>query len=85
MTENHENTRRGLSPALIYLACGAVAGSVATFLLFRAREQRTKNRSVVYELSGQYYQVLGHAWDHEVKDFKVLYRPLYHCELKVAN
>jgi len=24
-------------------------------------------------------QVLGHAWDHETKDFKVVYRPLYHC------
>lgn len=34
---------------------------------------------LVYELKGEYYQVLGHAWDHEVKDFKVVYRPLYHC------
>ena len=33
----------------------------------------------VWELKGEYYQVLGHAWDHEVKDFKVVYRPLYHC------
>lgn len=36
----------------------------------------------VYELKGEYYQVLGHAWDHETKDFKVVYRPLYHCEAK---
>jgi hypothetical protein len=34
---------------------------------------------LVFELKGQYYQVLGHAWDHEVRDFKVVYRPLYHC------
>jgi len=33
----------------------------------------------VWELKGQFYQVLGHAWDHEVQDFKVVYRPLYHC------
>lgn len=38
----------------------------------------------VWELKGQksYYQVLGHAWDHEVRDFKVVYRPLYHCSSK---
>eukprot|EP00239_Pterosperma_sp_CCMP1384_P001642 CAMPEP_0197844766 /NCGR_PEP_ID=MMETSP1438-20131217/1742_1 /TAXON_ID=1461541 /ORGANISM="Pterosperma sp., Strain CCMP1384" /LENGTH=362 /DNA_ID=CAMNT_0043455729 /DNA_START=67 /DNA_END=1155 /DNA_ORIENTATION=+ len=37
-------------------------------------------RPEIYELKGQYYQVIGHAWDHEVKDFKVVYRPLYHCD-----
>ena len=26
--------------------------------------------------------LVGHAWDHEVKDFKVVYRPLYHCTAK---
>ena len=36
----------------------------------------------IYELNGEYYQVLGHAWDHEVKEFKVVYRPLYHCTAK---
>ena len=36
----------------------------------------------IYELNGEYYQVLGHAWDHEVKEFKVAYRPLYHCTAK---
>ncbi|CAD7964356.1 unnamed protein product [Amoebophrya sp. A120] len=36
----------------------------------------------IWELKGDYYQVLGHAWDHEVKDFKVIYRPLYHCTAK---
>ncbi|CAD7933350.1 unnamed protein product [Amoebophrya sp. A25] len=36
----------------------------------------------IWELKGEYYQVLGHAWDHEVKDFKVIYRPLYHCTAK---
>ena len=30
-------------------------------------------------------QVLGHAWDHETKDFKVVYRPLYHCGHKVDS
>ena len=36
----------------------------------------------IWELNGDYYQVIGHAWDHEVKDFKVVYRPLYHCTAK---
>jgi hypothetical protein len=39
----------------------------------------------IYELGGLFYQVLGHAWDHEVKDFKVVYRPLYHCEAKPGS
>ena len=39
----------------------------------------------VWELKGEYYQVLGHAWDHEVKDFKVVYRPLYHCPAAVGR
>jgi len=36
----------------------------------------------VWALGGKYYQVLGHAWDHEAKDFKVVYRPLYSCAAK---
>lgn len=28
----------------------------------------------VFKLKDDYYQMLGHAWDHEVKDFKVVYR-----------
>eukprot|EP00927_Polykrikos_kofoidii_P022640 TRINITY_DN21072_c0_g1_i2.p1 TRINITY_DN21072_c0_g1~~TRINITY_DN21072_c0_g1_i2.p1 ORF type:complete len:382 (+),score=67.38 TRINITY_DN21072_c0_g1_i2:78-1223(+) len=39
----------------------------------------------VYELKGQFYQVLGHAWDHEVKQFKVIYRPLYTCFRKPGS
>ena len=29
--------------------------------------------------------MLGHAWDHEVQDFKVVYRPLYHCSSKEGS
>ncbi len=39
----------------------------------------------LWELNGEYYQVLAHAWDHEVKDFKVVYRPLYHCTAKAGR
>lgn len=39
----------------------------------------------VFELAGQYYQLLGYAWDHQVKDFRVLYRPLYQCEAKAGR
>ena len=48
----------------------------------RRRQQRLKYDAHIYVLKGQYYQLLGHAWDHETKDFKVIYRPLYHCEAK---
>ena len=30
-----------------------------------------KHTARIFELKGEYYQVLGHAWDHEIKDFKV--------------
>jgi hypothetical protein len=54
-------------------AAGLLAGQ---YLLRESRRRELQ----VYELKGQYYQLLGHAWDHETKDFKVIYRPLYHCE-----
>ena len=38
-----------------------------------------------YELKGEYYQVIGHAWCHQAKDFKVIYRPLYHCPSAVGR
>jgi hypothetical protein len=31
------------------------------------------------------YQLLGHAWDHETSDFKVLYVPLYSVKSKDAR
>lgn len=39
----------------------------------------------IYHLKGRYYQKLGEAWDHEVKDFKVLYKPLYACDSKQGS
>jgi len=52
-----------------------------------ARSRRTLHTAEVYVLKGkdQYYQVLGHAWDHEAKDFVVIYRPLYHCGAKTGS
>merc|ERR1719343_1124482 len=60
------------------VASGATAVTVA-----RCRE---RNQAIAageyYELNGQYYQALGHAWDHFRRDFCVVYRPLYHCGAK---
>lgn len=39
----------------------------------------------VYTLNDQYYQKLGEVWDHETKDFKVLYKPLYCCGSKAGS
>ena len=39
----------------------------------------------MWSLAGKYYQVIGHGWDHETKDFKVFYRPLYHCPAKKGS
>ena len=33
----------------------------------------------------KFYQKLGDAWDHEVKDFKALYRPCYPCGAKKGS
>ena len=41
--------------------------------------------SSIYILDNKYYQKLGEVWDHEVKDFKVLYKPLYNCENKKGS
>ena len=39
----------------------------------------------VYHLDGKYYQKLGEVWDHETKDFKIFYKPLYNCGSKVGS
>ena len=59
-----------------------VAAAIGLALFVRRRSRRSRSSPLpplVYELKGEYYQVLGHAWDHESKDFRVVYRPLYHC------
>ena len=53
--------------------------------LATAAPQTAPADSEVYTLKGLYYQVLGHAWDHELKDFQVVYRPLYHCDAKAGR
>lgn len=70
-------------------ACGVFSGVVGLVLLrlrmqCRRKLQASMQASVlhVYELKGEYYQLLGAAWDHEAKDFKVVYRPLYNCTAK---
>ena len=68
------------------LAAACVLLLAASFLLLQhcsasaATTTKCSNQAEVYELKGQYYQRLGDAWDHETKQFKVVYRPLYHCE-----
>jgi predicted metalloenzyme YecM len=80
------------NPLSLAIACAAAAG-VATLivrlttanirrrgkLLLRASQSSGGGAPLIYKLKNQYYQVLGHAWDHGVKDFQVVYRPLYHC------
>lgn len=41
--------------------------------------------SSIYYLPPYYYQKLGEVWDHEIKDFKIFYKPLYSCESKVNS
>lgn len=65
--------------AVLPLASCAAAATLVLLILLRRRRAANAAAAMVYELKGDYYQMLGHAWDHEVKDFKVVYRPLYHC------
>jgi len=68
-----------LKPVSIFSA-GCVAGAGgATILRCRERQQLSK-QGEFYENSGQFYQVLGRAWDHFRRDFCIVYRPLYHSE-----
>eukprot|EP00933_Yihiella_yeosuensis_P032983 TRINITY_DN26678_c0_g1_i1.p1 TRINITY_DN26678_c0_g1~~TRINITY_DN26678_c0_g1_i1.p1 ORF type:complete len:377 (-),score=38.48 TRINITY_DN26678_c0_g1_i1:554-1639(-) len=66
---------------LCIFGAGLVVG--VTVLSFGQYLQRRrlirKQLENVYELNGLHYQEMGHAWCHEAKDFKVLYRPVYHC------
>ena len=66
--------------ALAALCAGSAGVGAGVLILLQRRHcRRSVDQSEVYELKGEYYQLLGHAWDHETKDFKVIYRPLYHC------
>ena len=67
------------SPNAVVVAGAAAVVIGAGLLWHRYRHRMLAPPPLVYELKGDYYQLLGHAWDHEVKDFKVIYRPLYHC------
>ena len=70
-----------LAPLGAATAVGMALGAGGALFIDALRRRRQCLRDAsVYELKGQYYQELGHAWDHETKDFKVIYRPLYHCE-----
>ena len=77
--------RPPLAAGAILFGTGAAFGTALTLagkhLWSRAccGDRREQQEILVFELKGEYYQCLGHAWDHEVKDFKVVYRPLYHC------
>jgi non-canonical (house-cleaning) NTP pyrophosphatase len=71
-----------------------VSAAVATCLLFLLRKKlnsRNKEdtdntcRLRFYVLGGKYYQKLGEVWNHDVKDFVVLYRPMYHCSSKLKS
>lgn len=66
------------------VAAGVALGSLVTCFLKqpRSRAEEATEEVRVVECKGRYYQVMGHVWDHEAKEFKVLYRPLYHCEFK---
>jgi hypothetical protein len=39
-------------------------------------------KETIFILDEKYYQKLGEVWDHETKDFKILYKPLYSCPSK---
>ena len=41
--------------------------------------------TAVYVLDSKYYQKIGEVWDHETKDFKILYKPLYCCPSKTGS
>uniref|UniRef100_A0A7S4T4S2 Uncharacterized protein n=1 Tax=Alexandrium monilatum TaxID=311494 RepID=A0A7S4T4S2_9DINO len=64
------------------LASGGLAGACAATVQRSRERQRLIEAGEFCELNGQYYQVLGHAWDHFRRDFCVVYRPLYNCQAK---
>lgn len=58
-----------------------VGGGAATVMRSRERQQAIASGSF-FERQGDFYQVVGHAWDHSRRDFCVVFRPLWHCEAK---
>eukprot|EP00440_Ansanella_granifera_P056474 gb/GFBE01061215.1/.p1 GENE.gb/GFBE01061215.1/~~gb/GFBE01061215.1/.p1 ORF type:complete len:174 (+),score=30.28 gb/GFBE01061215.1/:1-522(+) len=61
---------------------GCVAGAAGATIARAFERNDALAKGEYYELSGYYYQAIGHAWDHFRRDFCIVYRPLYHCEAK---
>eukprot|EP00927_Polykrikos_kofoidii_P073072 TRINITY_DN69146_c0_g1_i1.p1 TRINITY_DN69146_c0_g1~~TRINITY_DN69146_c0_g1_i1.p1 ORF type:complete len:178 (-),score=20.81 TRINITY_DN69146_c0_g1_i1:134-667(-) len=61
------------------LVGGGISGASAVTLARVWEQDRAVKAGKYYESSGQYYQLVGHAWDHYRRDFSVVYRPLFHC------
>eukprot|EP00930_Biecheleria_cincta_P093040 TRINITY_DN83176_c0_g1_i1.p1 TRINITY_DN83176_c0_g1~~TRINITY_DN83176_c0_g1_i1.p1 ORF type:complete len:181 (+),score=32.54 TRINITY_DN83176_c0_g1_i1:24-545(+) len=70
-----------ISKAAVFGGGCVVGASAATYSRSCERRQMLA-AGEYYEHSGQYYQALGHAWDHFRRDFCIVYRPLYHCDAK---
>eukprot|EP01061_Rhynchopus_euleeides_P015868 TRINITY_DN26998_c0_g1_i1.p2 TRINITY_DN26998_c0_g1~~TRINITY_DN26998_c0_g1_i1.p2 ORF type:complete len:194 (+),score=22.54 TRINITY_DN26998_c0_g1_i1:181-762(+) len=61
-----------------WMVAGAVMGICADFFYDRKREL-AKMQGMVYTKRGdKCYQIVGYAWDQRMKDFNVVYRPLFH-------
>mmetsp|Transcript_12040 Transcript_12040/g.28252 ORF Transcript_12040/g.28252 Transcript_12040/m.28252 type:complete len:171 (+) Transcript_12040:153-665(+) len=67
------------------LASGGLAGAFAATVQRSRERQRMIEAGEYWELNGQFYQVLGHGWDHFRRDFCVVYRPLYNCQAKSSG
>mmetsp|Transcript_65487 Transcript_65487/g.188397 ORF Transcript_65487/g.188397 Transcript_65487/m.188397 type:complete len:157 (+) Transcript_65487:66-536(+) len=70
---------------LISLGTGCVAGATAA-TAYRCYERNEQLHAGSYvQKAGDYYQVLGHAWDFSRRDFCVVFRPLRHVDAKTDS
>ena len=67
-----------------WLAFGATLG-VGVLTWQRVRAENEAKRKMLYLHKGaRSYQVMGYAWDQTLKDFNVVYRPLFHTQARLG-
>eukprot|EP00754_Rhynchopus_humris_P035818 Rhum_TRINITY_DN17413_c0_g1::Rhum_TRINITY_DN17413_c0_g1_i1::g.165953::m.165953 len=68
-----------------WLAFGATLGvGVLTWQRLRA-ENEAKHKMLYLHKGARSYQVIGYAWDQSLKDFNVVYRPLFHAQARLGS
>eukprot|EP01060_Flectonema_neradi_P012923 TRINITY_DN19720_c0_g1_i1.p1 TRINITY_DN19720_c0_g1~~TRINITY_DN19720_c0_g1_i1.p1 ORF type:complete len:212 (+),score=18.93 TRINITY_DN19720_c0_g1_i1:51-638(+) len=68
-----------------WISVGLVLGGGLVMSYNKLSERHLRSKNLFLKRGEKYYQVLGHAWDQETKDFTIVSRPLFHCKAQLDS